>query len=66
MGKVKTVTVCDICDINPPVSVIKLGAGAIGAASRYGSGSTKIMRLRHHKTDWKLKDASKGWSLKRL
>jgi hypothetical protein len=42
MGKVKTVTVCDVFS-NLSVFVIKFGAGA---ASRYGSGSTKMMRLR--------------------
>jgi hypothetical protein len=41
MGKIKTVTVCDNLS-NPPVFIIKFGAGA---ASRYGSGSTKMMRL---------------------
>jgi hypothetical protein len=46
MGKVKTVSVYDIFS-NPPVFIIKFGAGAIGAgaASLYGSSSTKMMPL---------------------
>jgi hypothetical protein len=40
----KTVIVCDIF-INPPVFNLNFGDGAAGAASNYGSGSTKMMRL---------------------
>jgi hypothetical protein len=46
MGKVKTIIVCDIFN-NPSVFDIKFRAGAdgAGAASHYGSGSRKMMRL---------------------
>jgi hypothetical protein len=48
MGKIKTVTVCDIFSA-PPVFIIKFGAGAgadgARAASCYGSGSAKMMQL---------------------
>jgi hypothetical protein len=40
----KTVIVCDIF-INPPGFNLNFGDGAAGAASHYGSGSTKMMRL---------------------
>jgi hypothetical protein len=47
MGKIKkTVIVCDIFNI-PPRLNIRFGAGAVtvGAPSRCGSGSTKMMQL---------------------
>jgi hypothetical protein len=37
------------------LNIIKLEAGAVGAASRYGSGSTKMMRLRHTGLYYKMK-----------
>jgi hypothetical protein len=47
MGTVKTDTVCDIFS-NPPVFVIKFGAGAAGAGatSCYGSGSGSTKKVR--------------------